>query len=111
MEKSNIEKLIDETINSFDGSKRAEPKPFLITRVTAKMNRTDTSNFWTRVALFLTRPTVAIVGVLLVLLLNAAIIVNNMNDDIRISFQSEGILKDDYTTNIGSIYDIENREP
>ncbi|MEO6488713.1 MAG: hypothetical protein ABIO04_02140 [Ferruginibacter sp.] len=111
MKNNNIEKFIDETINSFDGSRRAEPKPFLLTRVMAGLDRKAGPNFWTRAVLFISRPSVAVVGILLILLMNTVIILNNVADETMISFQKNGTVKDDFTGNIASIYEIENSEP
>ena len=41
----NINKLIEEALNSVDDVKRAAPKPFLLTRINARM-RKETESAW-----------------------------------------------------------------
>ena len=54
MQKKSIEKLVEATINSFDGAERAAAKPFLLTRIYARMqNQADTQNIWTSTGFFL----------------------------------------------------------
>lgn len=38
-----IEDLVEETLKAFDGNKRAKPKPFLFTRLQARMEREKSS--------------------------------------------------------------------
>ena len=111
MQKHHIEKLVEEIINSFDGAKKAEPKPFLLTRVLARMQgRADVqNNIWARAGSFLSKPAVALAGLVLIVLVNAAIIMSN-NDD-NSSVQNLTSSKDDFAINVISIYDNENQEP
>lgn len=111
MQKPSVEKLVEETINSFDGAKRAAAKPFLLTRVLARMQSTDdTQNFWSRAGSFLSKPGVALAGLLFILLANAAIIMSNTNDA---NSTAQGLTssKDEFAINVISIYDTENQEP
>jgi hypothetical protein len=112
MLKRSIEKLIDDTINSFDGANRAEPKPFLFTRVMASINnRSSLQNGWTRLGAFISRPGVAIAGLLLVLFLNVMIAFTSKNKRERPdTVQNNSIVKDEFSLNTISIYDIENPE-
>ncbi|MEP7164972.1 MAG: hypothetical protein ABI741_09760 [Ferruginibacter sp.] len=111
MEKKSIDKLVEETINSFDGAERASTKPFLLTRIYARMqNQPGTPNIWARAAAFLSMPRVALAGLLLILALNAAIIIKKTNAD-NITVQNTAVIKDEFAINVISIYDIENQEP
>ena len=110
MQKQRIEKLVEETLNSFDGAKKAEPKPFLLTRVLARMQgQAEVQNIWARAGSFLSKPAVALAGLLLIVLVNAAIIMSN-NDD-NSSVQNITSSKDEFAINVSSIYDNENQEP
>jgi hypothetical protein len=111
MQKKSIEKLVEETINSFDGAERSGPKPFLFTRIYARMqNQADPQNIWTRAGSFLSSPRVALAGLLLILTLNATIIIKNTNEENSI-VQNTTVAKDEFAINVISIYDTENQEP
>ena len=108
-----IEQLVEETISSLDGTRRAEAKPFLLTRVLARMRAEEavTDNIWTKAGAFLSRPGVAMAGLLLVVLVNAAIIISNMNEGTNAVVQQLSTSKDEFAINVISIYDTENMEP
>ena len=111
MQKNNIEKLIEETINSFDNAERAAAKPFLLTRINARMqNQPGTQNIWARAGSLLSSPRIALTGLVLIILLNTAIIIKNNNAE-NITTQSSVIAKDEFAINVISIYDTENQEP
>src|SRR5882757_3608935 len=112
MRERDIEKLIDDTMQSMDGAKRAEPKPFLLTRVMASINnRSSISNIWTKAAAFISKPGIAIAGLLLVMFLNVAIFFFSKNsNDTAGMIQNNSIVKDEFATNAVTIYDPENSE-
>ena len=112
MDKQRIEKLADDTIESFDGAKKAAPKPFLLTRVMASINNRSTSqNTWIKAAAFISRPGIAITGLLLIILVNTAILISNKNDSERSGVvQNSATAKDDFAINANTIYYIENPE-
>lgn len=70
--KQHIEKLVEETLASLDGIRRAEPKPFFYTRLHSLIARVE-NNGWERLYTFLTRPAVAFGFVTLILLLNTLV--------------------------------------
>jgi hypothetical protein len=106
-----IEKLVEETINSFDDAKRAEAKPFLLTRIYARMQNQDGSqNIWTRAGSFLSTPRIALAGLLLIIIINATIILKNTNTENN-AVQNTTTVKDEFAINVISIYDFENPEP
>ena len=74
----NIEKRVEETLNSLDGIKRATPQPWLFSRVKARLSREEAEEktFWGAWASFLSRPVVVIAGLCLILLFNAALLLN-----------------------------------
>lgn len=85
-------KLVEDTLNSLDGMERAEPQPFLYTRLTARLQRAP-SNFWERSVRYLSRPVVAVACLLLVLAANGFALINRANTS---SEQTE-LLADDYS--------------
>ena len=74
--KENIEKMIGDALNSVDGAGRAEPRPFLLTRINARLDRT-TETAWERAGRFIARPVVVIAGLCLVIGINAAVVAYN----------------------------------
>lgn len=111
MQKRDIEKLTDDTINSFDGANRAETKPFLLTRIYARMrSREAAQNIWMKAGSFLSTPRVALAGLALIIILNAAILIRHSNSDENV-VQNSNVVKDEFAMNVVSIYDIENQEP
>lgn len=112
MRERSIEKLVDNTIGSFDAAKRAEPKPFLFTRVMAAINnQSSMQNTWTRCAAFISKPGIAISGLLLIMLVNITIVLISKNNNEKPGFVQNSINnKDEFAINAGAIYDIENPE-
>ncbi len=113
MHQEKIDQWVEETIGSLDGARRAEAKPFLLTRVLARMQaeQAGAENIWTKAGAFLSRPAVAMAGLLLIVLLNAAIIISNVNDNRNNTVQQVSSAKDEFAINVISIYDTENLEP
>ena len=60
---------IAEVLNSIESIERAEPRPFLFTRVMAKMQATK-ETVWEKAGGFISRPSFAIAGLSLVIVLN-----------------------------------------
>lgn len=103
------DKWVNEVLQSFDDAKRAVPKPFLLTRIQARMKQTaEPDNAWTQVASFLSRPGIAFSAVLLVVLLNAMIIFGNSQKS-RVAESSSQEVKDEFAVNVISIYEVENQ--
>jgi uncharacterized protein (DUF1786 family) len=111
MKKNNhIDKWVDETINSFDGAERATPKPYLFTRLTAKMqNRTE--NSWDNALRFLSKPAVVMACVCLVIAVNAAVLSFSNNSNTATTTEEQYAVADDYNTSVAVLNDIENIEP
>ncbi|MEJ7586010.1 MAG: hypothetical protein WKI04_00475 [Ferruginibacter sp.] len=66
MSKPDINKFIEEIIDSADNARRAAPLPFLLTRVNAKLTRAK-DNVWEKAVGFIGRPAIAISGLLMIL--------------------------------------------
>lgn len=106
-----INKLIDEIMGSTDKIERAQPKPFLQTRINARLNRSNES-FWEKAGWFIGRPSVAISGLALLFLINGLAIMLNRTEPVTASTeQLAQDNSDEFAYNVATIYDIENNEP
>ncbi len=105
-----INKLIEDAINCVDDIQRAEPKPFLLTRINARMNN-GTASVWERVGWFITRPAVAFTGLCLIILINIMVIktgsLNTGDSTDQVAVNST----DEFSSTVATIYDIENNQP
>ena len=107
----NINKLIEESLNSMDDVKRAEPKPFLFTRINARMNK-GTESVWEKAGWFITRPAVALAVVCLVLIINAtAIFYNKAETQVATTDVAVQNTADEFSYTVAGIYDSENTQP
>lgn len=107
--KENINKLVDEALSSVDSIKRAEVKPFLLTRINARMNR-ETGSAWEKAGWFISRPAVAFAGLCLILMVNAMVIVFN-NSSSSVAEQTTQAAGDEFSYTVATIYDFENTQP
>ena len=111
MKKKDIEKLVEETMNSFDGSSKAEPKPFLLTRINSRLQtESDKKNIWTKLGSILSTPAVAFASLAAIIILNVAIIMQTPVPENNTT-QTTTPAKDEFAINVISIYDFENQEP
>jgi hypothetical protein len=75
MQKHNIEKKIEEALNSLDGIQPASIQPFFYTRLKARLEQTK--GVWENVSSFLSRPLMLSGTICMVLLLNIAALYKN----------------------------------
>ncbi|MBO9592352.1 MAG: hypothetical protein J7599_05530 [Niabella sp.] len=68
---------IDSILNSLDGIQKAEARPFMHTRVMARLR--EESNFWTRAGSVIAKPAVAVCCLVTILTLNIYLIVDGNN--------------------------------
>ena len=104
---NNIEKNIDDALNSFDGANKATPKPFLFTRLKARMNREENST-WEKAVRFIARPAVAVAGLCLIIGINAVVIFNNTSKT-TVADQAYNNT-DEFSSTVASLYNFENTE-
>lgn len=106
-----FDKIIEQTLQSLDGARRAVPRPYLITRIKANMQQRDMKNAWAKLNDFLSRPAIAWTIILMLLVGNLAIII--MSRDSDRSFAKETMIeyKDESAMNMTDVYDIDNPEP
>lgn len=106
-----IEKLIEEALGSVDNAQRATPKPFLLTRINARMSRA-TESAWEKAGRFVGRPAVAFTGLCMVLLVNAIVIVANKSSTATITTEQVAQnTTDEFSYTVATIYDADNTQP
>lgn len=108
--KDDINKLIDDTLNSFDGAGRATVRPYLFTRLNAKMQRSN-EGVWDSVLRFISRPAVAMAVLCLVIVVNAIVVKNNYNSTATTTNSDEPQYAYEYNNSVAVLDDIENIEP
>lgn len=74
-QRNEIEKRVEETLSSLDGIQRAEPGPWLFSRVQRRLMREEDKTVWGTIGSFLSRPAVAIAGLCIILMLNTFFLV------------------------------------
>lgn len=110
-----IRKQVEETLESLGGIQRAEPTPFLYTRIRARLEREE-KNTWEKLAAILAKPAVAFAGLFVIVGLNAFLLFNNApasgaaNGSVATSSNGNAVA-DDYFILAANNYDYENLEP
>lgn len=100
----------DKILNSLDGLQKADPGPFFYTRVQARLHKEEEAGFWAGLASFLARPSVALLTLLAICLLNvAAFLYQRHASSVD---QGDQVLTESYNTTLAanSYYD-ENTDP
>ncbi len=106
-----INRLIGETLDSVEGIGRAQAKPFLLTRINARLNRTAES-VWEQAVKIIARPAVALTGLCVIILINVMVVVfNGRSDAIVATDQLVQSPADEFSYTVATIYDIENTQP
>ncbi|MFZ1528128.1 MAG: hypothetical protein WAT19_05215 [Ferruginibacter sp.] len=106
----NIQQKIDETLQSLDGIQRAEPAPYLLTRINSALANRQPETNWSKIAAFISRPVVAFALMLILVLVNGLIIsVNNSEAESSMATNSNSMYE--YAANVTSNYDLENVQP
>lgn len=105
-----IDKMTDEALNSLDGAERATARPYLFTRLAARMERQNEST-WENIGRFIARPAVVIAGLCMIIAINALVIVfNNNSTAANTNVAEQSVTQDEFSTSIASLYDTENTE-
>ncbi len=109
--KEQINKLIEEALNSVDPIKQAKVKSYLLTRINARMNR-ETETAWEKAGWFIGRPAVAFTGLCMILLINVIVFMyNNSSTPAVINEQAIQTPADEFSYTVATIYDFENSQP
>jgi hypothetical protein len=110
--KQQLEQQVEAALNSLDGVSSAIPKPFLLTRINARLHAKQES-IWDKTLYFISRPAIAFAAVCIVIALNVFVVVNNNTADNAIAEEVQNTNAtddDDMAANI-LILDNENIEP
>ena len=110
MEDKFLNKKIDDVMQSMDGIKKASPRPFLFTRLEARMQ--NERNIWSKISSFVARPVIAFACICFVLVLNAMVILLSDTSGNSLTQQgSELATADEYSQVSYNFYDFENTKP
>ena len=110
MEGESLHRKIEEVLASTDGMQRAEPRPFLFTRVEARMQ--TEKNFWSRVSSFVARPVVAFACIAAIIVINAAVLwFSRAAGTISAQQGPELATTDEYNQVNYTLYEFENAKP
>ena len=106
-----INKLIEEALSSVNDIRRAEPKPFLLTRINARMNR-GVESAWEKAGWFIGRPVVAYSGLCMLIIVNVIVVVSKQTSaTVTTSEQVAQTPPDEFSYTVATIYDFENNQP
>ena len=107
-QKHDIDKLVDETLDSLEGMTRARANPFLYTRIEARL-RQGSKSFWEQLTAYISRPAVALAMLCMVILSNAVVMYWQSGGEATQDQQAS--LTEEYSMNTAAIYDDENPNP
>jgi hypothetical protein len=97
--------LVNETLGSLDGIQKAEPKPFMFTRIMARVNQKE-ETIWEKLASLVSNPAVAFATVILFIAINAFVLFN-VSGDSPSEVQEPALVADsDFGLSVSSMYDI-----
>ena len=106
--KEHIEKMTDDALNSFDSADRARPKPFLLTRINARLNK-EKNTIWETAIRFIARPAVVITGLCLIIGFNAFVVIYNYSATAT-TVTEQLITTDEFSASFATLDDLENIE-
>ncbi len=109
--KEHVNKLVEEALDSVDRIQRAAAKPFLLTRINARMNK-ETESAWEKAGRFIARPAVAFTGLCMIILINAMVFL--LNNPSAAETATEQVVQspaDEFSVTVATIYDFENTQP
>ena len=106
----NIERQIEEALNSIGSIQRATPKPYLFTRLNARLNK-QTKSIWESAAAFISRPAVVAISLCLILTINISVLLINISSTKNTTNETAVNITnddDDYSATYVTIDNIEN---
>ncbi len=107
-----IQHETDQTLRSLDGVRQAEPAPYFYTRLMARMQQARPADAWDRLIALITRPSVAITALILVLGANGFMFVSQLNNSSELAETTrQQAFADEYQLGINTIYEYEKTEP
>ncbi|RPE08976.1 hypothetical protein EGT74_18355 [Chitinophaga lutea] len=107
-----IQHETEQTMRSLDGAERAEPAPYFYTRLMARMQQARPADAWDRLIALITRPSVAITALILVLGANGFMFVSQLNNSTElVETTRQQTFADEYQLGINTFYEYEKTEP
>jgi hypothetical protein len=109
-EMNDINKRVEDTLNSLQGIQRAQANPFLYTRVYARLNRPK--GYLEKLALIAGKPAFAFLLLLVVLSTNLIVMLKGSAEASAVKQeQTQFAVADEYHLDVPALYDYENPEP
>lgn len=100
---------IEKILISIDSIEKASPKPFLYSRVMARLAR-EKENLWEKWSSVFLKPATVFACICFVVIMNIAAIFYNNNSAVQAA-QNELTTSDEYTQLATNFYDFENVKP
>ncbi len=105
-----INKKIDAAMHSLDGIEKASPRPFLFTRLEARM--LNDKSIWAKLSTFVTRPVIAFACICFILIINLVVVLKTSNPENSLTQQgNELATSDEYSQVSSNLYEFENPKP
>ena len=104
-----LNQLIHDALNSLDNAGRATPKPYLLTRIHARMQN-EKENLWDKTLGFISKPAVAMVSIALVIAINAMVITYTLPAKNNSVSDEQFTTDDEFNTNVATLNYFENIE-
>jgi len=103
-DKRHISEEVDKTLDSFEGIQRASANPFLFTRIQARLQKEE-KNFWSQAFAFISKPTVAVAGVAIAIIINAVVLFESSSESPRNTQDDEQVFASEYNLSTNTIYE------
>lgn len=112
-QRRDIQQETENTMRSLDGVQRAEPSAYFYTRLMARMQQARPGDAWDRLIMLITRPSIAITAVVLILAANGFMFVSQLKNSGELveATAVQQAFADEYELGITTIYEYEKLEP
>ena len=80
-QRNDLEKRVEETLNSLDGIRRATPQPWLFSRIKKRLAGDEDRTVWGTIGGYLGKPAIAIAGLCFILMVNVLLVFNNQQKE------------------------------
>jgi hypothetical protein len=113
-QRRDIQQETEQALNSLNGARRAEPAPYFYTRLMARMQQARPVDAWERLIALITRPSVAISALVLILAANAWMFAAGFSSSSAERMEASALQQafaDEYQLGINTFYEYEKTEP
>ena len=100
--KPDVEKLIDDALSSIDHVSQATAKPFLFTRLKARMDR-EHETVWEKAIRIIARPSVVVAGLCMIICINAMVIAYNNTKTQKYNVSDQLATTDEFSTSVTAL--------